>query len=87
MASSKNPISVHMVSSPPPKRPIIGIPVLAGLICRHANCGAVFSKLDDSDSHAKTTHAGTVLVETCAIQELESANGSEVVLVLDEPGQ
>jgi carbonic anhydrase len=69
----------------PPVTPIPGLPVLAGLICGHANCGAVFSDLDDFNSHAQQSHAGTVLTKTCALQELEDASGKvELVLVVDE---
>jgi carbonic anhydrase len=76
-----------MASSPQhfPVTPVPGLPVLAGLLCGHTNCGALFSDLDDFNSHAEQSHAGAILANTCAIQELENSSGQvELVLVVDE---
>jgi hypothetical protein len=68
-----------------PVSPIPGLPVLAGLICGHVNCETLFSDLEDALSHAQLRHAGTVLADTCSIQELENESGSkELVLVRDD---
>jgi hypothetical protein len=68
-----------------PVKPIQGLPVLAGLVCVHANCGALFSDMEGSNSHAETCHAGKAMANTCAIQELENASGGvELLLVVEE---
>jgi hypothetical protein len=56
-------------------KPIPNVPILAGLVCDHANCGSLFSDMDDSSVHAVEFHAGVVKASTCAIQEVVSESG------------
>jgi hypothetical protein len=68
--------ALHML--PPtliPASPVQVLPTLAGLICGHANCGVLFSDLDDAIVHADDLHAGTLVVETCTVREVMSGPG------------
>jgi hypothetical protein len=59
-------------------------------MCGHANCGALFTELEDSNSHARQHHAGVALANTCALREVEDVSGKvELVLVVEgsEQGQ
>jgi hypothetical protein len=68
--------------------PIHDLPIIAGLVCGHPDCGALFSDLDDSIVHADNCHAGTLVVNTCAIQEVIDVAGEvNLVLVRGEPDQ
>ena len=67
---------------------IPGISVISGLMCTHADCGALFSNLEDSETHTVKAHAGMVNIETCGIYEHTSKSGKiKLYLVLDENGE
>ena len=64
--------------------------VIAGLVCTHDNCFALFSTLDDSEAHAIAVHAGQVAAITCGIYEHQLENGKTKlyrVLSLEESGE
>ena len=71
-----------------PVAAIPGISIISGLMCTHADCGALFSNLEDSETHAVKAHAGMVDGETCGIYEHVSKSGKiKLYRVLDENGE
>ena len=56
--------------------------VFAGLVCGHADCGALFSNIEASTTHAKEKHSGIVLANTCGVREVLNAASGEVELAL-----
>ena len=67
---------------------IPGISVISGLMCTHADCGALFSNLEDSESHSVKAHAGKVDPITCGIYEhVSKSGGIRLYRVLDENGE
>jgi hypothetical protein len=65
-----------------PVIPIKGLPVLAGLMCRHYNCNKLFSDLEDMATHVEEEHGGVMDAISCSVQELHAAVSGEVVLLL-----
>ena len=67
---------------------IPGISVISGLMCTHADCGALFSNLEDSEAHIVEAHAKKVDPITCGIYEHVSKSGEiQLYRVLDENGE
>jgi hypothetical protein len=65
--------------------PVNGPATQAGLSCRHGQCHAVFSDLDDATAHANECHDGQPMVDTCVIREVTNAVGeTELVLVPED---
>jgi hypothetical protein len=67
---------------------IPGISVISGLMCTDADCYALFSNLEDSETHAVEAHAGKVDAITCGIYEhVSKSGGIRLYRVLDENGE
>ena len=67
---------------------IPGISVISDLMCTHADCGALFSNLEDSEAHIVESHAGEVDPITCGIYEhVSKSGGTRLYRVLDENGE
>jgi hypothetical protein len=65
--------------------PVNGPATQAGISCRHSQCHAVFSDLDDATAHANECHDGHLMVDTCVIREVTNAAGEiELVLVPED---
>jgi hypothetical protein len=72
----------------PSANPIQCLSTFAGLACSHADCDAIFSNLDNSISHADTSHAGSMLVKTCDVVEVTDGTGeTKLVRVSEEFGE
>ena len=73
------------------KIPIAAIPsfsVVSGLMCTYADCGALFSNLEDSEAHTVEAHAGKGDIITCGIYEhVSKYGGIRLYRVLDEDGE
>src|SRR5438876_12302722 len=67
-----------------PTAPVHVLPALAGLICGHSNCSALFSDLDKSISHAEECHSGNHVVKTCSIQEVKNESGDTTLVLVSE---
>jgi hypothetical protein len=64
------------------------IPVISGLMCKHADCYALFSSLEDSQAHADAAHAGNMEAISCVIYERTLRSGEvQLYRVLDENGE
>lgn len=60
------------------KIPVLVTPttaVASGLMCTHNDCLALFSTLDESNTHANAVHAGKEAVTTCGIHQRQLKNG------------
>ena len=67
---------------------IPGISVISGLMCTDTHCCALFSNLEDLETHTVEAHAGKVDAITCGIYEhVSKSGGIQYYCVLDKNGE
>ena len=62
-------------------------PVLAGLLCGHERCDALFTDIEDYELHAAELHDGVVLAKTCAVREVVDSCGTRELALVPDDGQ